>query len=467
MAEDLHNDPLENFFKKNFEGFEAEPDDGVWGMIEANIPPKPSVGWWQVVKKMLLPLGIALCLGAIIVAVWQYRNARILVQQLKLKNEEVINLEEQLIKEREAAKTANEKNVPEAIPGASVPRQTHPVPVDDTQTQASDDEARSGSYLKPNPGTRDFQIITQEDEAIALGDVSSDSSVHLSANVNAGPLAALPVSGPAFLVFRDTAETFPEWQASQKRKGPAFYYGAFGEALWTNQNLAYRSQLNTDPGKTAQLSWATGLRAGLTFSHHLGVETGLDFRWYNFNIRDFANLTYTFENTTTNTEGQILGNYSISSLGAVALSTQVKNAVQNDGEDIQEGASFFMNYDLNYQLRYYTLPLFMTYTMGKKRVKTQLRAGILLHSTLGEGLNENLVAFSFNRLSPSTLELEVTALKKNFLEMNLGVNVQYEWTPQLHIGIGTNVYHTLTPMISKRHQSLGINLNFNYTFNSK
>lgn len=471
MAEDLHNDPLEEFFKKNFEEFEAEPEDGMWALIEAGIPPKPSAGWWLALKRILLPGVLLLGAGAIIIAIWQYREAKWLVQALDEKSEEVIYLEAQLA-EATKSKTSSKESIVQM--NSTINRENAEV-LNSAQNNLAAKvrifKSTQGQLLNtPTNKKQDLlkgQVIIQTDEVISEIDPSSDSTDHLSANLDAGPLAALPFLEPAFLIFNDTSEYFLEKVVGQQKNSPSFYYGAFAEVFWFNQHLDYRTFQNGNALKTAQLGWGVGMKAGLQLSNRLGFETGLGFRWYNFKIHDLATLFYTFENTSINAEGQVVGSYYVPTEGAVALQARVNNSVQNDGGDIEEGSSFILNYDLDYQLRYYTLPLYLTYTFGEKRLKTQLRGGVLLNATLGERLDENLLRFSFNRLSPADLELEVSDLKNNFLEMNLGLNLQYEWIPQIQVGLGTNFYHSISPMVSKSHQSLGLNLNLNYTFNSK
>ena len=64
-------------------------------------------------------------------------------------------------------------------------------------------------------------------------------SVHLSANLEVGPLAALPGRSPAFLPSQQPSEHLTPLLEAEK-DGPVFYYGSYAEVLFANQDLGYQ-----------------------------------------------------------------------------------------------------------------------------------------------------------------------------------------------------------------------------------
>lgn len=471
MNEELHKDPIEDFFKRSFEGFKVEPPEEMWPQIEAKIPPKPKAIWWALLRKTFIPMVILLGMGAIFIVIWQHQNTKKLMLDLQIQNKKIQALEAQIEaiqgQEGNLKTIGNTKTIEESKLTAKAEEQ---------------DKDRTGGGVE-HPQTPPIQLITKTlNPKTRLPNNGKDSekdkqptwaesraqipSVHLSTILKAGPMSALPGKRPAFLLSEGHSEQIPSLLKQEQKTEPAFYYGLFTEALFSNQNLGYRPQFALMPIKTGQVNWGMGLTAGLQISSRFGLQSGLGFRWYNFHIQDVASLNYTFENTTINSEGQIIGNYQIPELGGISLTSQVKNNAQNDGADIQEGVSFNLVYDLGYQLQYYSIPVQLTYTIGNKRLKTQLTGGLIFHTTFGDKLQHRFINLSFNRLSPSNLELEVLALKNNFLEIGVGLGLQYEWTSHIQFGVGTTFYNAITPMTDKSHQSFGLNLNLNYRFTS-
>lgn len=482
MAEELHNDPLEGFFKNAFEGFEAEPDNEMWGQIKASIPPKPVSAWWLFFRKWqrfgLLLIGSV----AIFVALWQYQQKRQLATQLERQKGEISALQEQLTALQEQSQNMpgnaggerQEKMYPqERTLQTSTTTVQHPTTRKETKTLRLSSSFVTEAPVSFKPESQALEQVgaaepeLKSKKAGSPIDTASQTSIHLSANLQVGPLLNLTGKGPAFLPDELPTESLLELVKTKEKPGPVFYYGTHAEALFYNQDLNYRRQALVGGAKVASMGWGFGITAGLQLGKRFGIQSGLGFRWYNFRFQDAVNLVYTSENTTTNSAGQIVGNYAIASLGGVELSTRIKNSVQQDELDISDGDIFSLVYDLNYQLRYYTIPLQVTYGLGNGRWKTQFRTGVLLHTTLGEKLNERFVNLSHSRLSPAGMELEIASLRSSFLELAAGAQVQYQWTSKMELGLGTTWYHTLTPMAEESHTSLGIDLSFNYKFTAK
>ncbi len=103
MAENQHNDNLEQFFKANLEGYSPKPSDDFWSRMEPVIPVKPPFwsGWGTNTGKWIW---LALLAVVTILVLWFWQRDRSQIVHLK----QTVAQQEQRIQQMDAASQVNE-----------------------------------------------------------------------------------------------------------------------------------------------------------------------------------------------------------------------------------------------------------------------------------------------------------------------------------------------------------------------
>ena len=106
----------------------------------------------------------------------------------------------------------------------------------------------------------------------------------------------------------------------------------------------------------------------------------------------------------------------------------------------------------------------------KKKIALSIKTGLVYHSLMGEKYGSTLVSISgdhpsVSRLSFKDISINIPSTQNDYLELGIGIGMEYELFSNLNIGLEPTYYRSLNPVFFNETWALGFGANVSYRFN--
>lgn len=473
MAENYKKDGLEDFFRKRLEGFEEPPKPDMWDKIAFNMPPKPPLVWW---KRPIWWIGSAMMIG-LVVFYWQL----IRINQFKT----IIHQQEETISTLQASHNEAEESIPvieEVVPSQWSEAQNENVPVSIHSiapgTGRKDKAVNIGKATPPiTYATPPYDIEKEEGrEKLVTAEAEADSMADLE-NINAAPLSeklnmhALESTNMFFLP--SALYSIDQKPNISDKKEIEFYLavqtGIMGASFDGGLSKENAMTPNSGSGNGYALSWAQRTQldvlAGLQLTRRWSVELGLGLRRNNLAFLDSQSITYSDDLfNSLNAMGEPTGTHDNETITAPTIAYQLVNHVENDGEDIQEGEFFELDAAYTYFMQYVSIPLWVKYRMGKRRLHTFLKTGVSWNILSRNAYTWKSPSVSFERIKLEKVEVKDDGIRERYFEFGAAAGLEFDINVANAIGLETTYYRSLSPVLGNEQKAFGMALNYKHRF---
>ncbi len=496
MGDNYKKDGLEDFFRKRLEGFEEVPREDMWHKIAFEIPPKPAVVWWKkpfwwMSGSVLIGLGIFF---------WQWN-----VQITKYKS--IIETQHKTITALQKSSTTTKRLDPVEVDDLAALKnkqesdetiaQLGGLPEKETFTK----EGRTPPLKKADGNTRKLDsppfniekelpkdesfdpVMAQKKasekntdllEKTGLGKIDSLDE-HRKSYVVARTVKKLPAAGKKQLagsqIIPVSVQTSLKYRPShEKRLG--FYFSLQARDLVTLFERSFIRNASFATGEAfgyqvfASPRLQLGILAGLQLNRKWSVAIGLGLKRTHINFSDLKEFVYTDEVfNTLNSQGDPMGVYdACSCTPSPTIAYQFVNHLGNDGNDIGEGDAFEVNAYYNYFMEYVSIPLWVRYRIGNRRLHGFARTGISWNILTSSSYGWNQASISFDRIMLQQAEFVDGGLSNTYLELGLGGGLEYDINIHHSIGLEASFYRSLSTVLGGQQSAMGVGLEYKYIF---
>lgn len=481
MADNYNNDGLEAFFRRRMENYEETPRPEMWDKIGANIPPKPVAAWW---KRPGWWLGIFLS-AVILLSLWQFQRIHQFKQIINKQKADIENLQKEKITPRQ---TPENKDVLET---------SLPVQGDSSDPNATDggkvDQSRIIAQVKkeqPQNSPKENLVLNQNNKNTAKDTppVTDNGKIENSKDKNPGVLEneisaperviATPKPAVNYLVTRQPSviKTIQSDIPAKAKVAPisnaGFYFSLSGGSLTTAYNgplnRSYSEALNSsrndfNPFNTARDEFT--FLAGIQFNKKWSIETGVGYRANRVSIFHSQSFHYSEDVTFGyDQDGNPIGNYSSTGDQAPAFRYEILNTIQQDGMDIEEGDEFFIDASFKYNSRYFSIPFWVKYRIGKKRLHGYAKTGFAWNFLADSNKNLRASSLSADRLSLERVDFKYDALNDAFMELGVAMGLGFDFNQHYSIGLEALYYHSVASVLKTKQDALGVSMALKYQF---
>ncbi|KAA3622957.1 MAG: hypothetical protein DWQ02_25315 [Bacteroidetes bacterium] len=469
MANHYNNDDLEGFFRRRMSNYEETPRPEMWDRIGAAIPPKPAVALW---KKPVFWLGVVLAF-ILLLSVWQYLQIR----------------QFRHIIDRQQADIEALKNVQTPSYG---PDQTGFSPVESSNFFANTPEDKKPvnesttfvskpgiTTIKPdivlteNPKTSNTQeettsldIIPSIEKAIA-GNSTEASLVSLNKPAKIHPAVSyLNQSNPQNLIIPSPPLPAPSQIEPVKQKARFYFSVAGGSLVTTYNNPLNKSRSEVLASNESGFHLSNTVRdelsilAGIQFNNNWSLETGIGYRNNRLSLFDAQQFYYSGEHTIAHDEyGNPIGEYTNTTDQTPVFRYEIIN-----NADIEDGEAFHLNAFFKYNNRYLSLPLWLKYRIGKRKLHVYAKSGIAWNILTVSNKNLNDSNLSDDRLSIEKVQIKNDALNESFVELGFATGIEYDIGLRTSLSMEALYYHSVASVLTTKQDAYGISFAARYHF---
>lgn len=469
MANRYNNDDLEGFFRRRMNNYEETPRPEMWDRIGAAIPPKPAVAWW---KKPIFWLGAVLTF-VLLLTLWQYLQ----IKQF------------QKVIDRQQADIEALKN--DQVPGYG-PDQTGFSPVETPNFLANTPEDQkpviesSVTTLKPYITTIktdvaisempvaaiDQPVTTYPDKPSSLEDVTVTNSpeaplIPLNKPTKIQPLVRyLNQSNPQSLQIPTPTLPAPFEIEPFKQKARFYFSIAGGSLITTYNNPLNKSRSEVLASNESGFHLSNTVRdelsilAGIQFNNNWSLETGFGYRNNRLSLFDAQQFYYSGEHTIAHDEfGNPIGEYTNNTDQTPVFRYEIIN-----NAEFEDGEAFHLNAFFKYNNRYLSLPLWLKYRIGKRKLHVYAKSGIAWNILTVSNKNLNDSNLSDDRLSIEKVQIKNDALNESFLELGFATGIEYDVGLRTSISMEALYYHSVASVLTTKQDAYGISFAARYHF---
>ncbi len=500
MEENLHNDHLEDRFRKSLEpvlhnassdGWDV-PSDSVWDRIEGDINPPishtPRKRWAWLLLLLLIPIGF---LG------WYYGMSRQTMHTTTETNA-LAPIPSQTVSPSFGHIEVNASAVPStALTSPSALPLSSPTLV--TTTELNVNTLQSGIPQKtislspvPTEASSVLPIDTTFSKTTPLSPTQKDSfpefAVVQTPDWQVSTLT-LPLRKPT--VFSTRHADFATWavesQVSEidEPKRKRFSLGFYFSPVYANRTVSSETGNPDHPliqafrqQERAKFSNDAGLQIGYHISDRWSVYSGirrLDVRRIS---RHNILFHYTEQNAQTDPDGNISNTYrsTIStSYGKADVNFQLQNRPRHDGNDLQEGDPIYVRFNSGQHFRFASIPLLVEYRFGRGPFRLAFKGGFVSHHLTHEELRVEVMAVSAFRPrlrhAMTDIESSFQDLRKVNFDAQIGLGLQYYFSDRVNLSVEpifkkslTAIHQDLTQEIRTYPFYLGIDAGVSFHF---
>lgn len=469
MANRYNNDDLEGFFRRRMSNYEETPRPEMWDRIGAAIPPKPPVAWW---KKPAFWLGFVLAI-VLLLSLWQFKQIK---DFQKVINQQQADIE--ALKENQSRGYGPDNIAPNPPSVPSLLAETeNPVLLDDIETEKREEtkpevfqELIKGRLIVKKP----IQPVVNhpaEDKPIAemmdLTETIPAESFQTSSDV----VDFLSYANQGVLHEEEPFVPAPAIIEPMKNN-PGFYFAVNGGTLATvYNNPLNRSKAEVLASNDSGFHLYNTVRdeftvlAGIEFDNHWSLETGIGYRNNRLSLFDAQEFNYSGEHTIAYDEmGNPIGVYINSSDQTPVFRYEIINNLQSQGADIEDGDPFHLNAFFKYNNRYLSLPLWLKYRIGKRRLHVYAKTGIAWNILTVSNKNLNSSNLSNERLSLEKVQIKNDALNESFFELGFAAGLEYDFGLRTSVGLEALYYHSMASVLTTKQEAYGLSLSARYHF---
>ncbi|MCB0651379.1 MAG: outer membrane beta-barrel protein [Saprospiraceae bacterium] len=475
MANRYNNDDLEGFFNRRMKDYEEVPRPEMWDRIGASIPPKPPIAWW---KKQQWWLGAVLAF-ILLLSLWQYQR---LLQFEKIIDQQRADIEA-LKNDRSSRPEKGISGFDEVNPAASENLNEASYGEDKLLESNSTNGNRFNNpvaTIANEPGNLNFIphkiLIAQETSSV---ETLPTKITELQPQLPLLPESVKKTGKVNFLgTQRFAMLEAPVLPFDQKVKidpvksKAGFYFSFNGGSLATfYNNPLNKSKNEVTASDVPGFHLSNTVRdeftilAGIQFTKKWSLETGVGYRNNRLGLFDSQQFNYSGEHTISyDVDGNPVGSYTNNTDQSPVFRYQIVNNLQSQGMDIEDGETFQLDAFFKYNNRYLSLPLWLRYRIGNKRLHLYAKTGMawniltVSHKNLGDS---NL---SDERLTLEKVQIKNDALNESFLELGMASGVEYDLGLRSSIGMEALYYHSLASVLTTKQNAFGLSLALKYHF---
>ena len=478
MEEDLNKDGLEEFFKGRLEHYEEDPGDALWGSLQEQIPPKPK-HWFGGVfgGKFLLALPIAVFIALLSMLYMQQLKTQQLLTKVAVQEDKIEQLELSL--EQKLDEIGEEKTKPIASPQVNEREQTG------KQMKTQVEEVRKGTkteHLQRTTAKNNSKKITSKNGSTELEKEQNipqieqknspstekilPEKIQVQANATKGepvsnletlvawnPLIALEM--PFSILEREDTLAL-DFTAAKSKGGSKLYYNAGGLVGTTFFSFpsVFKSSFSTDVGFY--------LHAAFELNDRWAIVSGI--QMINKNIQLTLNQNFTYQPIgELNSDGERNHRYEINLEDIFLLKTNFLYKEDIVG-NLLEGDPFFMESKVDYNLRYFQIPLLLRYKVGEGTIASEFQGGIIYNHLFGGKSELQSVSFSDPRVRVQSYNLEPVQLNNTFTEITFGNILVYKFHPKIHFSADFQIRYSLGRILGQKTFATGLGLGIRYQF---
>ena len=478
MANSYNNDDLEGFFHRRMKDYEEVPPPEMWDRIGSSIPPKPPIAWW---KKPFWWLGAVLAF-ILLLSFWQYQR---LLQFEKIIDQQRADIE--ALKNDRSSRPETGLSGFEEVHNAIPENLTDPSKGEAILLESNSYDVPDADYLNnpvatitSDPGNLYFESpeISMSPETIParilptkIPELQPKSPLLPESGGNPGKvnflerpsLAGLDVP---VLPFEQKVKIAPV------RSKAGFYFSLNGGSLATFYNNPLNKSKNEVTASDApgfHLSNTVRdeftILAGIQFTPKWSLETGIGYRNNRLGLFDSQEFNYSGEHTISyDVAGNPIGAYTNNTDQSPVFRYQIVNNLQSQGMDIEDGETFQLDAFFNYNNRYLSLPLWLRYRIGNKRLHLYAKTGMAWNILTVSNKNLGDSNLSDERLTLEKVQIKNDALNESFLELGMASGVEYDLGGRSSIGMEALYYHSLASVLTTKQDAFGLSLALKYHF---
>jgi hypothetical protein len=207
------------------------------------------------------------------------------------------------------------------------------------------------------------------------------------------------------------------------------------------------------------------LLAGIQFNKKWSLETGVGYRNNRLSLFDAQEFNYSGENTIDyDIHGNPIVAYTNNTDQTPVFRYEIINNLQSQGGDIQEGDPFYLNAFFKYNNRYLSLPLWLKYRIGNRRLHLYAKSGIAWNILTVSNKNLNDSNLSDERLSLEKVQIKNDALSETFMEIGFAGGIEYDLGARTSIGLEALYYHSVGSVLTTKQDAYGLSFAAKYHF---
>jgi len=251
-------------------------------------------------------------------------------------------------------------------------------------------------------------------------------------------------------------------------------------------NHAFNSSIRTYPllSEEFQRTYNANLLVNYHFNNNWMIQSGVQYKFLRINVQDnFQFKTYSLDTDFVDEEGRPLTPYYFdlnTSYGDFQFLSYVLTDRLEDGDDFEEGDEIKFSVLLQQNLSFLGVPVYLNYTIGNKKTRLTLKAGLAYHHLVEKKMDNLdvilhtdgsiLVNDEIHRRLQVSLpftEKEFGQVKSGYLESIIGLGLTHEIRERLYLVFQPMITRGLTPMMDTEnvqtyHNTWALYVGFRY-----
>ncbi|MEZ5041012.1 MAG: hypothetical protein R2828_14035 [Saprospiraceae bacterium] len=208
-----------------------------------------------------------------------------------------------------------------------------------------------------------------------------------------------------------------------------------------------------------------GLFAELQMSPKWSLRTGIAYKDQRRPLGGDLVFAYTLDNSQMNALGHSTRPYSYYNESYnISISTIIANTLSNGQGALEPGELFEMDFHAYQQTLYLSFPVWLSYHMGKTRLKHHARAGLVWNGLLQSRSKIRYLSFSFSQLYYQGHAINDGTVQVGYLDIGMSYGVEYAINQRFNISIDGLMYKSVTPIFDQRPFALGFGAGLKYQF---
>ncbi len=200
--------------------------------------------------------------------------------------------------------------------------------------------------------------------------------------------------------------------------------------------------------------------AGIQFNNNWSLETGIGYRNNRLSLFDAQQFLYSGEHTIAYDEyGNPIGEYTNTTDQTPVFRYEILN-----NADIEDGEAFNLNAFFKYNNRYLSLPLWLKYRIGKRKLHVYAKTGIAWNILTVSNKNLNDSNLSDARLSIEKVQIKNDALNESFAELGFATGIEYDLGLRTSLSMEALYYHSVASVLTTKQDAYGISFAARYHF---
>ncbi len=499
MSKEKHNDKLEEYFRKSFEGqggtpFEDgwdTPSDGVWDGIIDEIKGGRKTGLffqdWR-----FWAIAVVLLTGALIYQAYQHKSDFEEMNQQVLENVAMI---EALKKELKEERKKDEDPNPPSTQNADNQYITNTIAEKNESEFAksqkniaikSTRKKEQNSIVPPTNSSQQKVTISKNLDKVAFPDKKNEEQVAENISIesyNEVESTSVPSAENTSIEFFSlpTKANLVESSSNSDLK-----LNTLKESInlssrnaynkWSIQSyigIIYSNRIlrNKETNRVKDFglspknhfSYSTGLDVNFQLNKNWSVFTGLNYQNLNMASNHKIGFRYSEIDAVINQNNNPERDYEVqlsSEYGNIDIELRAENELQNDGFDYNEGTPIRAEVTVLQHLDYLGLPVGLRYKLNAGKWSFGLKGAIVPSFLIADEINVEAISFAENRLVLKKANLKsnkVSKLLPSFvLNTQAGLGIDYQISPKIKLAFEPTFQANLTPYLERPKRAVRI-----------